>query len=47
VRRRFEQRFSSAVMASEYVKLYGGLRVSNRQVDSAAKRLDPAMARIA
>jgi hypothetical protein len=34
-------------MASEYVKLYGGLRVSNRQVDSAAKRLDPAMARIA
>ena len=47
VRRRFEQRFSSAVMASHYVELYGGLAVSNPQVGSVAKRLDPAMARIA
>jgi glycosyltransferase involved in cell wall biosynthesis len=47
VRRRFEQRFSSDVMASQYAKLYRGLTVPNRQLDSAAKRLDPAMARIA
>jgi glycosyltransferase involved in cell wall biosynthesis len=47
VRRRFEQRFSSAVMASQYVNLYGGLAVPNRRLDSAAKRLDPALARIA
>ena len=47
VRRRFEQRFSSSVMARHYVELYGGLAVSNPQVDSLAKRLDPELMRIA
>jgi hypothetical protein len=47
VRRRFDQRFSSAVMASRYVELYGGLAVSNPQIDSMAKRLDPELMRIA
>jgi glycosyltransferase involved in cell wall biosynthesis len=47
VRCRFEQRFSSAVMASQYVNLYGGLAPANPQVDSAAKRLDPELMRIA
>jgi glycosyltransferase involved in cell wall biosynthesis len=47
VRRRFDQRFSSAVMASQYVNLYRGLAPANPQVDSAAKRLDPELMRIA
>jgi glycosyltransferase involved in cell wall biosynthesis len=47
VRQRFDQRFSSAVMASRYVELYGGLAVSNPQVGSMAKRLDPELMRIA
>jgi glycosyltransferase involved in cell wall biosynthesis len=47
VRNRFDQRFSSAVMASRYVELYGGLAVSNPQVGSMAKRLDPELMRIA
>ena len=47
VRRRFEQRFSSAVMARRYVELYRGLAISDPPVDSVGKRLDPELMRIA
>jgi glycosyltransferase involved in cell wall biosynthesis len=47
IRRRFEQRFSAAAMATRYVDLYRTLAAADRSPERAAKRLDPELARIA